>query len=347
MRRLLFEVPALGLKLPSFGVALLLACFAALALTAWRARREKLNPETVFELAVWLMSGGFVGARLLFLIAHPESVRGLADVVKIWQGGIVFYGCILGGLVGSLVYWVRHPFPFRPMADAVAPALALGSAVGRVGCWLNGCCYGAVSGVPTATIVVLFPILYSAVGLAAGLTVVAFKWALMGRYRPGEYPLWSTFVWRTELVTALFENLGRPFLVERLEGTPFLAWYLRLLGCRIGKRVLLNSSEVTEFDLVEIGDDVALNEDCTIQTHLFEDRVMKMSTVRIGPRCTVGSQSVVLYDTEMQEGSSLNGLSLLMKGEVLPPWTRWEGSPARARPSRRQRTATRAPADLA
>ena len=144
MRKVLFEVPALGLRLPSFGVALLLACLAALYLTAWRARRERIHPDAVSDLAVWLMSGGFIGARLLYLVAHPESVHGVADVFRLWQGGIVFYGCILGGLFGSLLYWYRHPFPFRAMADAVAPALAIGSAVGRLGCFLNGCCFGAV-----------------------------------------------------------------------------------------------------------------------------------------------------------------------------------------------------------
>ena len=148
MRKILFEIPALGIKLPSFGVSMLLACCAALFLTSWRARRERLDPESVFELAVWLMSGGFIGARLLYIIAHPESVRGLADVFKLWQGGIVFYGCIIGGLIGSLIYWFKHPFPFRPMADAVAPSLALGSAIGRLGCFLNGCCFGGVTDLP-------------------------------------------------------------------------------------------------------------------------------------------------------------------------------------------------------
>lgn len=185
--------------------------------------------------------------------------------------------------------------------------------------------------VSMTTLLLLFPLLYAAVGVAASLVVVAFKWALMGRYRPAEHPLWSPFVWRSELATAMYEKLARMFLVDKLEGTPFLAWYLRLLGAKVGKRVFLNSSEVTEFDLVDLGDDAAVNAECTLQTHLFEDRVMKTSTVRIGPKCSVGSQAVVLYDTEMQEGSSLNSLSLLMKGEVLPPWTRWEGSPARAR----------------
>lgn len=148
MYKVLLEVPSLGLKIHSFSVTLGLACLAALLLTAWRARREGLDPESVFELAAWLMSGGFVGARALYLVAHPETVHSFLDVVKVWQGGIVFYGCIAGGLVGSVLYWVRRPFPFLAMADAVAPSLALGCAVGRVGCFLNGCCFGSVTDLP-------------------------------------------------------------------------------------------------------------------------------------------------------------------------------------------------------
>jgi phosphatidylglycerol:prolipoprotein diacylglycerol transferase len=151
---MLFEVPSIGLRVPSFGLMLLLACIAALGLTAWRARREKLDPETVYELAVWLMSGGFIGARLLYIVAHPETIQSVGDVLRVWQGGIVFYGCIIGGLIGSVIYWYRNPFPFRAMADTVAPALAIACAIGRVGCFLNGCCYGAVSDRPWA---VTFP----------------------------------------------------------------------------------------------------------------------------------------------------------------------------------------------
>jgi phosphatidylglycerol:prolipoprotein diacylglycerol transferase len=150
MRRFLFEVPGLGFRLPGFGLMFLLSCYGALALTAWRARRERLNPDVVFDLAIWLMTGGFLGARVLYIVMHPESVGTFADLFKVWQGGIVFYGCIIGGLTGSLIYWYRHPFPFLPMADAVAPSLALGLALGRVGCWLNGCCYGAVCDLPWA-----------------------------------------------------------------------------------------------------------------------------------------------------------------------------------------------------
>jgi non-ribosomal peptide synthetase-like protein len=163
------------------------------------------------------------------------------------------------------------------------------------------------------------------------------KWLVIGRYKAVEKPLWNNFVWRSELVTSTYENLAVPFFADMLRGTPFLPAYLRLLGCRIGKRVYLDTTDITEFDMVRIGDEAALNCDCGPQTHLFEDRVMKIGAVDIGRRCVLGSGSIVLYGASMDEGSTLGELSLLMKGENLPASTHWEGSPARpvARPEAR------------
>ena len=174
----------------------------------------------------------------------------------------------------------------------------------------------------------VFPILYGLCGVAAALFTAALKWVLMGRYRAGEAPLWSHFVWRTELATSMRENFADLFLLNMLAGTPLLCWFFRLCGAKIGRRVYLDTSEFLEYDLVTVGDDVALNADCTVQTHLFEDRVMKMSTIRIGDGCTVGTMAFVLYDTVMEAGSKLDGLSLLMKGETLPAGTCWAGIPA-------------------
>ena len=182
--------------------------------------------------------------------------------------------------------------------------------------------------IPLVALVAVFPFVYFLAGLAATLFVVALKWVLMGTYRPGEQPLWSRFVWRTELLTALHENLADPILTHMLTRTPFVCAFFRLLGAKIGRRVFMNTTCLTEFDLVSIGDDVALNLDATAQTHLFEDRVMKMSRIEIGDRCTVGELSLVLYDTTMEPDSALGDLSLLMKGETLPAGTRWEGIPA-------------------
>jgi non-ribosomal peptide synthetase-like protein len=175
----------------------------------------------------------------------------------------------------------------------------------------------------------VFPLVYVAFGILASLIVIAMKWLLVGRYRTGERPLWSTFVWRTELVTAMHENLADPFFNELLSGTPFAAWFFRALGAKIGRGVYMATTQLTEYDLITVGNDVCLNSDCTLQTHLFEDRVMKVSSVTIGDLCSVGAESVVLYDTQMEPGSQLAPLSLLMKGETLPARSRWEGSPAR------------------
>ena len=182
--------------------------------------------------------------------------------------------------------------------------------------------------IPVVQIALLFPLMYLVCGLIASAFVIAAKWLLIGRYVPAEKPLGSTFVWRTELLTALHENLANSFLVELLTGTPWICWFFRLMGAKIGRRVFLDTTYLTEFDLISIGDDAALNDSCTVQTHLFEDRVMKMASIHIGAHCSVGSGSVVLYDTVMQEGSTLGDLSLLMKGESLPAGTHWHGTPA-------------------
>ena len=165
-------------------------------------------------------------------------------------------------------------------------------------------------------------------GLASFLIVVALKWILTGRYRPRVAPMWTPFVWISEAVTNLYESLAVPNFLDILRGTPMLPWALRLLGVRIGKGVFLNTTDLTEFDCVRIGDEAELNAWCGPQTHLFEDRVMKIGTVEIGARVTIGARSTILYDTHIGDDVQLGPLTLVAKGERLPAATRWEGSPA-------------------
>jgi len=179
---------------------------------------------------------------------------------------------------------------------------------------------------PGATFLLL-PALFAASSAVVLLAVVLAKWIIMGRYQPFTQPFWSTYVWRLEFVNALFEFLATPMGLEALQGTPFIPWYLRLLGARIGRRVYIDSTGFLEFDLTEIGDRSILNRDCILQTHLFEDRVLKASGLHIGAGCQIGTQSIVLYDAEMKDNARLGPLSLLMKGEVLPAGKTWTGSP--------------------
>ena len=160
---------------------------------------------------------------------------------------------------------------------------------------------------------------------AVGL-VVALKWAVMGRFKPVIVPLWSPYVWFNEMINGAYELIMAP-VVSAFFGTPFAAPILRTLGCKIGRHSYIGAALISEFDLIQIGDYVALNPGSVIQTHLFEDRIMKSSWLHMDDGSSVGNMSVVLYDTRMEEGATLGPMSLLMKGEVMPAGSRWHGIP--------------------
>ena len=123
----------------------------------------------------------------------------------------------------------------------------------------------------------------------------------MGTFEPTVHPLWCRYVWNNEIVNGTFEFIAEAVMPPLL-GTPLAAACLRLMGCRIGKWVYLETTYFSEFDLVHIGDHAAINFGATIQTHLFEDRVMKADHLRIGDGASVGNMAVVLYDTEIRAG---------------------------------------------
>jgi non-ribosomal peptide synthetase-like protein len=168
------------------------------------------------------------------------------------------------------------------------------------------------------------------IGLPAFFITAILKWVFAGKYESGSHPMWSWPVWRSEAITTTYEALAVPFFLEYLRGTPWLPLLLRLIGVKTGKRVWMNTTDVTEYDMVSIGDEAMLNEDSGPQTHLFEDRVMKIGAVKIGARCTVGTRSIVLYGSELGDEVLVEPLSLVMKGERLPEGTHWAGSPVRS-----------------
>ncbi len=163
MQQVLFTIPFFrgsfqpdGIPMYGFG-AMLFLCFVSV--TLWGTRRAKrtadMPPERFQDMVIWLFVSGIVGARILYMIQYANtfpdhSILGLVGAFfKIWEGGIIFYGSALGGVIGyGLFYWFilrkLHIDGWR-LADAVAPLLALGLAIGRIGCYLNGCCYGQVA----------------------------------------------------------------------------------------------------------------------------------------------------------------------------------------------------------
>jgi phosphatidylglycerol:prolipoprotein diacylglycerol transferase len=146
-----------GLPIRGYGLMLLAAVVSAVALTAWRGRRVGFDPEMVFTLAFWAFIPGIVGARLFYVIEYWPSyyVPGdlgetLGRVLNVAQGGLVVYGSIFGGLVGLLACIARYRLPALATLDLIAPSLLLGIAIGRMGCFFNGCCFGGVCDLPWA-----------------------------------------------------------------------------------------------------------------------------------------------------------------------------------------------------
>ncbi|GAC1309322.1 MAG: non-ribosomal peptide synthetase [Mucilaginibacter sp.] len=183
---------------------------------------------------------------------------------------------------------------------------------------------------PLWKIILYFPFYYLFfMGIPAFLLTVLLKWAFIGKYKPKQRPMWSWNVWRSEAITSTYEALSIPFLLEYMQGTPWLPLMMRLLGVKMGKRVWMNTTDITEFDMVTICDDAALNADCGPQTHLFEDRVMKVGHVKIGARSSIGAGTIILYDSELGDDTHIEALSLVMKGERLAPGTDWTGSPVK------------------
>jgi phosphatidylglycerol:prolipoprotein diacylglycerol transferase len=158
MRQVLFTIPIFGgLKVFGYGVMLVLAFLGSTWIATRRARRERLDPDVILDMAFWVFLTGLVGARLFYCIQYwGHGINSLLDVVQYWKGGIVYYGGILGGVVAFFVYRRYHPFPLRPVMDVLAPAIAVGTLFGRLGCFLNGCCYGDRCDLPWA---VSFPAL--------------------------------------------------------------------------------------------------------------------------------------------------------------------------------------------
>lgn len=165
-----------------------------------------------------------------------------------------------------------------------------------------------------------------AVAFNSILIVALLKKAILGTLEPTVRPLWSRFVWLNELVNALYEGVVATVMTPLL-GTRMAAPALRMMGCKVGKWVFIDTTLFSEFDLVHIDDHASLNLGATIQTHLFEDRVFKADNLRIERGCSVGNMAVVLYDTRMHVGAKLCPLSVLMKGETLPAGTTWIGIP--------------------
>lgn len=145
------------IRLYSYGLLVAMGVLLAILLLRINARGTSVHPDTVVDLAVVTVISGFAMARVFYVIQFWDYFRSsLLEIFKVWEGGIILYGGLIGGILGfSFFIWARQ-LPFMAMLDLFVPGTALAQGFGRVGCFMNGCCFGKASQVPWA---VSFPFL--------------------------------------------------------------------------------------------------------------------------------------------------------------------------------------------
>ncbi len=170
-----------------------------------------------------------------------------------------------------------------------------------------------------ASLIVFYPVMLA--------IPIAVKWLVIGRYKPGAYPLWGLYYFRWWLVTTIEAAVP----VGYLAGTPLLNIYLRLMGAKIGRNVHLDSDSFAIYDLLAIGEDSSINVDSNLLGYTVEGGQLKLGRITIGERCFVGARAAVREETVMEDDSALEDLSLLPRGATIPRGQTWQGSPATAK----------------
>ncbi|MCA8972429.1 MAG: hypothetical protein KDC95_21760 [Planctomycetes bacterium] len=161
------------------------------------------------------------------------------------------------------------------------------------------------------------------------MIVWACKWTLLGRVRPGRHAFWSTWCARWDFVYMAWNRIASSVLTP-LGGTLLLAIYLRLMGARIGKRVILGGAfaQLVDPDMLTFGDEATLDRPL-FQAHSFEDRVLKIDRITIEPRATVERGTVLFYGAQLGAECAVDPHGVVMKNEHLRPGRRYAGAPTR------------------
>lgn len=142
MRPILFKLGAFPVF--SWGLSLSLAIILGVILTTRLAKKINIDSDTILDFAIWLVVGGVAGARLFYVFVYDPAfyLRNPLQILALWNGGMVYYGALMGGFLTGVYFVVKRKLPFWELADLVSPALALGYGIVRIGCFMNGCCYG-------------------------------------------------------------------------------------------------------------------------------------------------------------------------------------------------------------
>jgi len=194
-----------------------LAFLAGLWTATRRADRENIAGERIADLVFWIMIAGMIGARMVYVTTYWSEFANqpISEIFMIQHGGLVYYGCLIGAAIATAAYVAWTKVPFWKITDILAPSIALGNAIGRIGCFLNGCCYGRVCKLPWA---VRFPN-----GSAAWQQ--HFDAGLVGKGDPS-LPVHPTEIYDSLLNLALYLGLAWLFRHKKFDGQVFATYLI-------------------------------------------------------------------------------------------------------------------------
>jgi len=151
MFRTILDFGAVGIR--SYGVMLAIAFWVGIEISARIARKRGYNHLLIVDLGLVILLSSVIGSRLLYVVTHLNDFRGDPwGVFKVWEGGLTFYGGLVVAVVLGILFLKRRKQPVAEITDILAPQIALGIAIARIGCFLNGCCFGKESTLPWACV---------------------------------------------------------------------------------------------------------------------------------------------------------------------------------------------------
>ncbi|MFH1458624.1 MAG: prolipoprotein diacylglyceryl transferase [Candidatus Omnitrophota bacterium] len=138
------EICTLGpFTIYSYGLMLAIAFAVSSSLLIRQAKKEGINPDAVFNLAFIVFTAGLTGARLFYVIEHfAYYSKNPLEVIMLQHGGLAWFGGLMAGVIAGVLYLKNKKLPILTVMDLMVPFVALGQAIGRIGCLLNGCCFG-------------------------------------------------------------------------------------------------------------------------------------------------------------------------------------------------------------
>lgn len=131
------------LKIHTYGLMIVIGFLVGLFIIYKEAKKQGLNPDRIIDISFWGLGFGLIGGRIVYIITRWDYFsKNLLEIFYFWEGGLVFYGGFLGGVVAFYVFSKKYKLPFLQTVDIAVPSLAIAHFFGRLGCFFAGCCFG-------------------------------------------------------------------------------------------------------------------------------------------------------------------------------------------------------------